>query len=127
MPKKIDGYKNESDKNPIYPYYMAYVREDGEIIYNYTNIKKILDIYKSLCAGNNKVLNDLVEEFNKETRNQKKMDKYKELLKDVTNDILGKMEEQDTLNIFSLGDLSGMLNNNTNQNEFEIVSYLVIK
>ena len=106
---------------------MAYVREDGEIIYNYTNIKKILDIYKSLCAGNNKVLNDLVEEFNKETRNQKKMDKYKELLKDVTNDILGKMEEQDTLNIFSLGDLSGMLNNNTNQNEFEIVSYLVIK
>lgn len=125
--KKIDGYKNESDKNPIYPYYMSYVREDGEIIYNYTNVKKILDIYKLLCAGNNKVLNDLVEEFNKETRNQKKMDKYKELLKDVTNDILGKIEEQDTLNIFSLGDLSGMLNNNANQNEFEIVSYLVIK
>ena len=66
--KKIDGYKNESDKNPIYPYYMSYVREDGEIIYNYTNVKKILDIYKLLCAGNNKVLNDLVEEFNKETR-----------------------------------------------------------
>ena len=53
--------------------------------------------------------------------------KYKELLKYVTNDILGKIEEQDTLNIFSLGDLSGMLNNNANQNEFEIVSYLVIK
>ena len=26
-----------------------------------------------------------------------------------------------------LGDLSGMLDNNTNQEEFEIVSYLVIK
>lgn len=125
--KKIDSYKNESDKNPIYPYYMAYVKEDGEIIYNYSNVKKILDIYKSLCIGNNKVLNDLVEEFNEETKNQKKMDKYKDLLTDVTNDILGKIEEQDTLNIFSLGDLSGMLNNNTNQEEFEIVSYLVIK
>ncbi|MBU5335454.1 helicase-related protein [Intestinibacter bartlettii] len=125
--KKIDSYKNESDKNPIYPYYMAYVKEDGEIIYNYSNVKKILDIYKSLCIGNNKVLNDLVEEFNEETKNQKKMDKYKDLLTDVTDDILGKIEEQDTLNIFSLGDLSGMLNNNTNQEEFEIVSYLVIK
>ncbi|CUP00054.1 helicase-related protein [Intestinibacter bartlettii] len=125
--KKTDSYKNESDKNPIYPYYMAYVKEDGEIIYNYSNVKKILDIYKSLCIGNNKVLNDLVEEFNEETKNQKKMDKYKDLLTDVTNDILGKIEEQDTLNIFSLGDLSGMLDNNTNQEEFEIVSYLVIK
>ena len=125
--KKTDSYKNESDKNPIYPYYMAYVKEDGEIIYNYSNVKKILDIYKSLCIGNNKVLNDLVEEFNEETKNQKKMDKYKELLTDVTDDILGKIEEQDTLNIFSLGDLSGMLDNNTNQEEFEIVSYLVIK
>ena len=55
------------------------------------------------------------------------MDKYKDLLTDVTNDIVGKIEEQDTLNIFSLGDLSGMLDNNTNQEEFEIVSYLVIK
>lgn len=125
--KKTDSYKNESDKNPIYPYYMAYVKEDGEIIYNYSNVKKILDIYKSLCIGKDKVLNDLVEEFNKETKNQKKMDKYKDLLTDVTNDILGKIEEQDTLNIFSLGDLSGMLNDNTNQQEFEIVSYLVIK
>ena len=125
--KKTDSYKNESDKNPIYPYYMAYVKEDGEIIYNYSNVKKILDIYKSLCIGNNKVLNDLVEEFNEETKNQKKMDKYKDLLTDVTDDILGKIEEQDTLNIFSLGDLSGMLNDNTNQQEFEIVSYLVIK
>lgn len=125
--KRADSYKNESDKNPIYPYYMAYVKEDGEILYNYSNVKKILDIYKSLCIGNNKVLNDLVEEFNEETKNQKKMDKYKDLLTDVTDDILGKIEEQDTLNIFSLGDLSGMLNNNTNQEEFEIVSYLVIK
>lgn len=125
--KRADSYKNESDKNPIYPYYMAYVKEDGEILYNYSNVKKILDIYKSLCIGNNKVLNDLVEEFNEETKNQKKMDKYKDLLTDVTNDILGKIEEQDTLNIFSLGDLSGMLNNNTNQEEFDIVSYLVIK
>ena len=125
--KRADSYKNESDKNPIYPYYMAYVKEDGEILYNYSNVKKILDIYKSLCIGNNKVLNDLVEEFNEETKNQKKMDKYKDLLTDVTDDILGKIEEQDALNIFSLGDLSGMLDNNTNQEEFEIVSYLVIK
>ena len=109
----------------IYP--LSLIREDGEIIYNYSNVKKILDIYKSLCNGNREVLQDLVEEFNKETKNQKKMDKYENLLKDVTDDILGKIEEEDTLSIFSLGDLNGMFSNSSQENEFEIISYLVIK
>ena len=125
--RKVDVYENKNEKNPIYPYYLAYVREDGEIIYNYSNVKKILDIYKSLCNGNREVLQDLVEEFNKETKNQKKMDKYENLLKDVTDDILGKIEEEDTLSIFSLGDLNGMFSNSSQENEFEIISYLVIK
>ena len=103
------------------------MREDGEIIYNYSNVKKILDIYKSLCNGNREVLQNLVEEFNKETKNQKKMDKYENLLKDVTDDILGKIEEEDTLSIFSLGDLNSMFSNSSQENEFEIISYLVIK
>lgn len=125
--RKVDVYENKNEKNPIYPYYLAYVREDGEIIYNYSNVKKILDIYKSLCNGNREVLQDLVEEFNKETKNQKKMDKYENLLKDVTDDILGKIEEEDTLSIFSLGDLNSMFSNSSQENEFEIISYLVIK
>lgn len=125
--RKVDVYENKNEKNPIYPYYLAYVREDGEIIYNYSNVKKILDIYKSLCNGNREVLQDLVEEFNKETKNQKKMDKYENLLKDVTDDILGKIEEEDTLSIFSLGDLNDMFSNSSQENEFEIISYLVIK
>ena len=125
--RKVDVYENKNEKNPIYPYYLAYVREDGEIIYNYSNVKKILDIYKSLCNGNREVLQNLVEEFNKETKNQKKMDKYENLLKDVTDDILGKIEEEDTLSIFSLGDLNSMFSNSSQENEFEIISYLVIK
>ena len=97
------------------------------IIYNYTNIKKILDIYKSLCLGNDKVFKDLVETFNKETKYQKKMEKYNDLLKSVTDDILGKIEEDETISIFSLGDLNGLFKNSNQQNEFEIISYLVIK
>ncbi|MEG1411486.1 MAG: helicase, partial [Terrisporobacter sp.] len=125
--KKIDTYTNDSEKNAIYPYYLAYVKDDGQIIYNYTNVKKILDIYKSLCNGNTKVLDNLVKEFNEETKYQKNMNKYKELLTNITDDILGKIEEEDTLSIFSLGDLSVMINNKSNDNKFEIVSYLVIK
>ncbi|MGO1044021.1 helicase-related protein [Clostridioides difficile] len=126
--KRIESYEDEHDKNPIYPYYLVYVSEDGEILYSYTNIKKILDVYRSLCSGESKVINDLVEEFNKETKNNKKMDKYKELLTKATDDILGKVEEQQTISIFSFGGLSNLVQGSSaNSDDFEIISYLIIR
>ena len=35
--------------NPIAPYFLCYVYDNGEIKYNYTNLKQLLDIYKLLC------------------------------------------------------------------------------
>lgn len=125
--KKINSYTMDNDKNCIYPYYLVYVNEDKEIIYNYTNVKKILDIYKSLCRNNTEILKELVTEFNEETAYQKSMDKYEEMLISATDDILGKIEEEGTLSIFSLGDLSNIFEKKNNNNDFEIVSYLVIK
>ena len=56
------------------------------------------------------------------------MDKYKELLTNATDDILGKVEEQQTISIFSFGGLSNLVNDNSSDNEdFEIISYLIIK
>lgn len=126
--KRMESYEDEHDKNPIYPYYLVYVTEDNEILYSYTNIKKILDIYKSLCSGKSKVINDLVEVFNKETKNNKKMDKYKDLLTKATDDILGKVEEQQTISIFSFGGLSNLIKgSNNDSDDFEIISYLIIR
>ncbi len=56
------------------------------------------------------------------------MDKYKELLTNATDDILGKVEEQQTISIFSFGGLSNLVGGNSDgSDDFEIISYLVIK
>ena len=126
--RRIESYEDEPDKNPIYPYYLVYVSEDGEVLYSYTNIKKILDIYRSLCSRQSEVIKSLIEEFNKETKNNKKMDKYKELLTIATNDILGKVEEQQTISIFSFGGLSNLVSGSyIDSEDFELISYLIIR
>ena len=126
--RRMESYEDENDKNPIYPYYLVYVSEDGNILYSYTNIKKILDIYKSLCSEKSEVIKDLIEDFNKETKYNKKMDKYKELLTNATDDILGKVEEQQTISIFSFGGLSNLISGNSvDSDDFDIISYLIIK
>lgn len=126
--KKLENYTDDYDKNPVYPYYLVYVTEDGEILYSYTNIKKILDIYRSLCSNKREPIDSLISEFNKETKNNKKMDKYKELLTKATDEILGKIEEQQTISIFTLGGLENLLGLESESNEeFEIISYLIIR
>ena len=56
------------------------------------------------------------------------MDKYKELLTNATYDILGKVEEQQTISIFSFGGLSNLVNDkSSDSDDFEIISYLIIK
>ena len=56
------------------------------------------------------------------------MDKYKELLTNATYDILGKVEEQQMISIFSFGGLSNLVNSNSSDSDdFEIISYLIIK
>lgn len=126
--KRVESYEDEPDKNPIYPYYLVYISEDGEVLYSYTNVKKILDIYRSLCSGKSHVIKELIEDFNRETKNNKKMDKYKDLLTKATDDILGKVEEQQTISIFSFGGLSNLISgSDTNSDDFEVISYLVIR
>lgn len=125
--KRLESYENEYDKNPIYPYYLVYVNNDNEILYSYTNVKKILDLYKSLCLGKAQVRKDLVDNFNKETQNNKKMDKYKDLLIKATDDILGKVEEQQTISIFDFGGFSNLVSKKNDNDEFEVICYLVIR
>jgi len=47
--------KNGSDDNdavnPLNPYFLVYIRDDGTVRYNYTNAKQILEIYRLLCQN----------------------------------------------------------------------------
>ena len=123
--------KNYSDKDKssssIYPFYLVYVREDGEIHVAYSNPKKVLDMYKGLCSENKEVLIDLVNEFNQETNNSNNMTKYTELLKKAILDIKGIVEQKGSLSVFKPGKSTVLDNKVTGLNDFELISFLVIK
>lgn len=126
--KALNYDENDLRENPLYPYYIVYVNEDGEILYGFNQVKKILDLYRSLCSKKDFILERQVADFNKETRFGKKMEKYKELLIKAVDAISGKIEEETTMSIFSLGDLSDLMSDSAVMAEdFEIISYLIIR
>jgi len=52
---------------------MIYISQDGEVKYNYLQAKMSLDIYKKLCSGQKEALQELVDQFNDDTKDGKKM------------------------------------------------------
>lgn len=126
--KRVECYDDNNESNPIYPYYLVYVTEDQEVYYSYGQVKKILDLYRSLCNGTDKILKELVHSFNKETKFNKKMDDYQELLKIATDEIIGKSNEEEVNSIFSFSGLN-LFNTTQTQNKesFEVITYLIIK
>ncbi|MCB4204546.1 DEAD/DEAH box helicase family protein [Deferribacterales bacterium Es71-Z0220] len=126
--KEVKYNEANNLKNPLYPYYLVYIDENGDILYKYTNVKKILDIYRSLCLGQNKVFGELVDEFKKETNNCKNMNKYCDLLVKVKDEIIEKIEENVTLNIFQIGNLKEMVSDSKyDLEDFEIITFLLIR
>ena len=60
---------SQESATSLYPYFLVYVKDNGEIHLTNTNPKKILDIYKSLCQTKSEPIERLVKEFNQETKN----------------------------------------------------------
>lgn len=74
--------------NPLSPYFLVYIREDGTVRYNYTNAKHILEIYRLLCQGHQTPYDQLCALFNDKTSNGENMEHYTDLLKKAINEIV---------------------------------------
>ena len=89
--------------------------------------KKILDFYKKLCKGKGKVFYNLVDIFNKETNEGKNMKRYSTLLEQSINSIIGKKEEKGVASLFSKGGTTIQKNVFNRIEDFELISFLIIK
>jgi len=124
--KKINQNIKPSEYNTLNPYFFVYIKDDGEILLNFIQSKKILDIYKKLCSGKKELYSDLIKEFNQETNNAKDMKKFTDFLEKTIENIVGKEEEKGIESLFSF-DKTTLSKSVQNMDDFELISFLVIK
>ena len=124
--KQVNEDIKPSEYNTLNPYFLVYVKENGEVLLNFIQSKKILDIYKKVCIGEKELYPALIAEFNKETNNAKDMSKFTNFLEKTVENIVGKEEEKGLDSLFSFDET--ILNNSVqNMDDFELISFLVIK
>lgn len=125
----LKNRNNNIDKahlNRIHPFYMVYISEDGEIICDYLNPKKLLNTMRLLCKGKDTPIKTLYETFNRETNDGKDMQEMSELLSQAIDSIIDTKEEAD-INSFLTGKEISFVDELNGLDDFELICFLVIK
>lgn len=115
--------------NPLQPYFLVYIRDDGEVRYNFTSPKQILEIARTLCQGKTEPYARLCELFDAQTTNGSDMSHYSGLLDRAVHAITTQFSRKNVGNLFSGrdGKLLDAGKRARTGNDFELVTWLVIK
>ena len=123
-------YKNNEEKpssdSSLYPYYLAFISMEGEIVFESTQARELLKRYRGLCYGKYQVNDRYVTDFLKETKNTKDMSVYSELLSKVVASIQKVEEDNAGFTLFDFGGFKNTFANKTSD-DFELVSFVIVR
>ena len=125
--KNINEDINIESKNRLHPYYLVYMGNDGKVILNHLDPKGIIDEMSLMCKNKTKADTELCKEFNKETNDGKKMDKYSALLDDTIESIIEVKDENDILSFLNGKEVSFVDGGIKGLDDFELICFLVVK
>ena len=77
--KNIHDSVNVNQQNRLHPYYLVYVGNDGEIVVDHTQVKRLLDLIRSSCKGRPGPVQDVCRLFNERTQDGRKMEQCSNL------------------------------------------------
>ena len=118
---------NIDHKHQLHPFYMVYIKDDGDVLVDHLHPKDLLDKMRLLCKPITKPDVKLCSAFNKETRDGLRMGKYSELLGKAIESIVTKKEESD-IDSFLDGFVGELFEERiTGLDDFELICFLVIK
>lgn len=125
--KNINNEVNIDNINQLHPFYLVHINQDGEVSANHLNVKNSLDTLRYLCKGKSEPIRELYEPFNHETQDGKDMTRYSELLSQAISSIIETKEESDIDSLFSSGGTSMLESSIRGLDDFELISFVVIR
>lgn len=127
--RQIGDTSGNEAVNPLQPCYLVYIRDNGDVRYNFTNAKQILEIFRMLAASNDKAYEKLCDIFNNETSNGNEMEKYDTLLEKAINEITKTFKKRAVGALLSGrgGKLPTQAQQVKGADDFELITWLIIK
>ena len=120
-----DANKPKSDSS-LYPYYLIYMRNNGEVLYGNGQAREVVKQFRKLCYKKKQPVMELFREFFVRTNNAKDMQFYSDLLNKAIKSIKGEEESKATQLMFNFGGFNNAFAEET-ADDFELISFLVVE
>jgi superfamily II DNA or RNA helicase len=125
--RNINDDLNPDQQNRLHPFYLVYMSDDGEVVSNHLDVKKTMDILRALCKGQSEPIVEACRSFNHETKDGKKMGQYSMLLEETIRSIVQVKEESDLDSLFSSGGTTALIDSIKGLEDFELITFVVIR
>ncbi len=112
--------------NRLHPFYLIYIGQNGNIITQHTEVKRLLDLARSACKGRTEPIASVCDPFNKATDDGRNMQVYSKLLDQAIHSMIERQEEQELDSLFTPGKTTALAHALSGLDDFELVSFLVI-
>lgn len=128
LKQRVEAAGNEA-VNPLQPYFLVYIRDDGEVRYNFTSPKQVLEIFRAVSQGKTEPYADLCELFDAQTKHGEDMSQYSSLLDKAVSAIAAQFGRKSVGNLFAGrgGKLTDASKQIKHAADFELITWLVIK
>lgn len=116
--------------NPLQPYFLVYVRDNGDIRYTFAQPKQILEIYRLLCSGKTQPYEELCHLFNQRTSNGYNMEEPSDLLEQAVKSISRSFTKRVANGLFNAGKKAVIPTKEkqvTKTTDFELITWLIIQ
>ena len=124
--RNIHDSVNTNQQNRLHPYYLVYIGRDGEIIADHTEAKRLLDLVRTSCKGEDAPIQAVCRLFNEQTQDGRNMAGYSDLLSSAIRSMIEVKEEKDLDSLFSGGKTTALTNTIAGLSDFELVAFVVI-
>lgn len=118
---------NINQHNRLHPYYLIYIGDDGQVIIDQTQVKPLLDLVRTSCKGQETPITSLCRAFNSETEDGRNMEKYSDLLGQAIHSMIEIKEDKDIDSLFSGVNTTALVDTIHGLDDFELISFLVVK
>jgi len=126
--KGKDNFQTEGQKsNQLYPYYLMYIDDNGNVVSDYTEAKNLLNLARLACRGQSTPILEACERFNKKTDDGRNMSDSSLLLDLAIEAIKDVKADKDIDSLFSGVTTTALTNDVNGLNDFELVGFIVVE
>lgn len=118
---------NINHQNRLHPYYLIYMGQDGNVLLDHMQPKKILDLLRSSCKPHFEPIPAAYKHFNRQTKDGRDMKVYSTLLDKAIRSMIVAKETSDIESLFKGGRTTALTNPIAGLDDFELIAFIAVE